>query len=998
MASYRQGKYLSCPPVSDYGPAFPLRAAAMSSCKHTDWLRLWQNGSRAGLEITDRPRRLLGDIKNADNQAPSFLVLIGNRSKQVAMTRLRIGNARLCSRRGHADFHLFLSSAREFKDKPLVIADGDIPLHHRLPIACRTPRCHEITASELAPAAIRGDVADMADNVLHRSLLPIADVVLLFTQDLGGVEFSMRRVNAWLKKGAASCSRAQPRLVLVVAKEEQSHALLAIRDSMRKMDLRATCFEDISVLCMPDGAARCTRQNSGPVANWEILRHKLFTSLELSRQTRKRSALLFSARHFADLLQYGAFCITDSPWTPFDFVKASRRHNGVSPQLAAHLLTLIRQFSSREKVKAVVVPLVASSFVLDQYPPEMHEFNPRIVFEAMYKEHCIQAGVTANADHEIRELLPADFVSLIEEHMVEQFEDFRRLGSAVAAHRAQLLRLRHALEEIASEDTCLCCLQRRPQTGLRCRHSLCHVCVTLFNRRDEADETLVHIERCVLCSEVMEGLPIREHPQTATVRVLSLDGGGARGIAEIESLMELQRRINLPYPVIKNFDVCFATSCGVGILLRLCDGWDIQSCKEYFKESARRAFEPRPLQKLFRNVPWVRKLVLGCSLLLLNSKYPTDNLDSLLRDEYGATRTIMDHSKAKESGIKLGITLTSVGDTKAYIATNYNGVGQDRVPADYEVLRPNLGLRKIPLWELVRCAIAAPFYFTPRRIEKVGTFQDGGLTFFNNPASIAMQESSALYPTKGEPSIVASFGTGFAKPSAGTSIVGRLLGAFEILTSSKIRWKQLLSHRRVGERSEFFRFDVEFQSAAPALDDVDRMDEISEIAKEAVAESSTVERLAKHLRAELFYFELDGHHPLRYMNGAFSCIGHIICRLRPGTTGFHEFMEQLHDSAATFCLDGRTLPINIAESMNVAHGAVFRQRVTFRVRSRHEKFGVKLDEGLGGCNISGSPFTLNWLLREQQLDANFGTVDHRKRKHRDDDACMSSKAKRRRKR
>lgn len=344
----------------------------MSSCKHTDWLRLWQNGSRAGLEITDRPRRLLGDIRDAENQAPSFLVLIGNRSKQLALTRLRIGNARLCSRRGHGDFHLFLSSAREFKDRTLVIADGDIPFHHRLPIACRVPRCHEISGSELAPATIQRDVADMADNVLHRSLLPFADVVLLFTQDVGGIESSMRRVNTWLRKGAAACSPAAPRLVLVVAKEEQSHALSAIKESMHMMDSRPSCFADISVLCMPDGAARPTRQSCGAVANWDIFRHKLFTSLELSRQSRERSALLFSARHFADLLQYGASGIAESPWVTLDFVKASRRHNEVSPRLTAHLLTLIKQFSSRERVKAIVVPLVASSFVLDQYPPGMH--------------------------------------------------------------------------------------------------------------------------------------------------------------------------------------------------------------------------------------------------------------------------------------------------------------------------------------------------------------------------------------------------------------------------------------------------------------------------------------------------------------------------------------------------------------------------------------------------------------------------------------------------
>lgn len=191
------------------------------------------------------------------------------------------------------------------------------------------------------------------------------------------------------------------------------------------------------------------------------------------------------------------------------------------------------------------------------------EFNPRSVFEAIYKVKCVQLMQdAAAADPDVRQLLPADFVSLVEEHMVEQFQNFRRLGTASEAHRTQLRRFSRVLEQIASEETCLCCLRRRPQTALRCKHSLCQICVTIFHRHDDDEKRLVHIEQCVICSKDMEALSIKEVLETATLRVLSLDGGGARGITEIESLLELQERINLPYPVIRNFDVCFATSCG----------------------------------------------------------------------------------------------------------------------------------------------------------------------------------------------------------------------------------------------------------------------------------------------------------------------------------------------------------------------------------------------------------------------------------------------------
>lgn len=57
---------------------------------------------------------------------------------------------------------------------------------------------------------------------------------------------------------------------------------------------------------------------------------------------------------------------------------------------------------------------------------------------------------------------------------------------------------------------------------------------------------------------------------------------------------------------------------------------------------------------------------------------------------------------------------------------------------------------------------------------------------------------------------------------------------------------------------------------------------------------------------------------------------------------------------------------------------------------------ISLKEGAGeGYNISGSPFTLQWLVREQKLDAWFGTADHRKRS-RDEEGVSGGRQKRRR--
>lgn len=354
----------------------------MALCKHTEWLRLWSKGDRIGLEVTDRPHRLLEDIRDPDGLSPCFLVLIGNQSKRLALTRLRIGNARLCNKRGHGDVHLFVSSARGYKDKPVIIADGDIPVHNRLPTSCRAPRCHETVGENFPSENIAKRAVEVADDVFHRSLFPFADVICIFAQDIGGVESSVRRLTAWWEKGQASSSPIRPRVLLVVNKEEEKGTRIALKEALRAREGTAVtdCLGDISILCLPERSSRTTKRKSGTTATWDIFRHKIFTSLELARKSRQRSNFLFSARHFTQVLQYGADRTTRVLWEPFNFIKASRTHNKIASDLASHIANFVELFRTAAAVKKVAVPLIASSFILDQYPPGMHGGCQRLLF------------------------------------------------------------------------------------------------------------------------------------------------------------------------------------------------------------------------------------------------------------------------------------------------------------------------------------------------------------------------------------------------------------------------------------------------------------------------------------------------------------------------------------------------------------------------------------------------------------------------------------------
>ena len=51
-------------------------------------------------------------------------------------------------------------------------------------------------------------------------------------------------------------------------------------------------------------------------------------------------------------------------------------------------------------------------------------------------------------------------------------------------------------------------------------------------------------------------------PPAAGINVLSIDGGGTRGIIPLQTLQILQDKIGLPYPVQENFDFAFGTSSG----------------------------------------------------------------------------------------------------------------------------------------------------------------------------------------------------------------------------------------------------------------------------------------------------------------------------------------------------------------------------------------------------------------------------------------------------
>lgn len=73
------------------------------------------------------------------------------------------------------------------------------------------------------------------------------------------------------------------------------------------------------------------------------------------------------------------------------------------------------------------------------------------------------------------------------------------------------------------------------------------------------------MDHCILCRTAWRdehSQLIRLKPRCAGVRILTLDGGGVRGIMELAILEKLEARIGLEVPIREFFDLIVGTSTG----------------------------------------------------------------------------------------------------------------------------------------------------------------------------------------------------------------------------------------------------------------------------------------------------------------------------------------------------------------------------------------------------------------------------------------------------
>jgi patatin-like phospholipase/acyl hydrolase len=218
------------------------------------------------------------------------------------------------------------------------------------------------------------------------------------------------------------------------------------------------------------------------------------------------------------------------------------------------------------------------------------------------------------------------------------------------------------------------------------------------------------------------------------VKILSIDGGGIRGIVPALVLEELERKMGRPVSAL--FDLLAGTSTG-GILALALTVPAADGRPRYSATDLVSLYENEGSRIFSRS--WLHRLrALGN---LDSGKYQSSGIDGVLKKYFGECRL---------SQAVTDVLITSYEIERRFPLFFRSSIARARHDYDF------------PMVEVARATSAAPTYFTPARISNWTTKEsfsliDGGV-FANNPAACALVAAHTSFPARGY--LVASLGTG----------------------------------------------------------------------------------------------------------------------------------------------------------------------------------------------------------------------------------------------
>jgi patatin-like phospholipase len=251
-------------------------------------------------------------------------------------------------------------------------------------------------------------------------------------------------------------------------------------------------------------------------------------------------------------------------------------------------------------------------------------------------------------------------------------------------------------------------------------------------------------------------------PNTPPKRILSLDGGGIRGILILEYLGGIESMLRKrsgrdDFRLCDYFDLIGGTSTGSIIAAGLACGMSVDRLKQLYRDLGKTVF----VSKLYRKG-------------ILAPKFPSEPVQKALDAQLGA-ETTLDGDRIRTGLMIMAKRLDTGSPWPLHNHPNARYAQQDG---------------KLLLTQVVRASTAAPTYFEPEMIEiasrdgKIvkGAFVDGGVSPFNDPTlqlfMLAVLEGHGFRWQAGKDKLLLiSLGTGTYKKTFTSEELGRMVAA-----------------------------------------------------------------------------------------------------------------------------------------------------------------------------------------------------------------------------
>jgi predicted acylesterase/phospholipase RssA len=686
---------------------------------------------------------------------------------------------------------------------------------------------------------------------------------------------------------------------------------------------------------------------------------EILEASERSRQSKHKVRMLLSSDDLQPYLQYAFDHFCRNLDRPFDFVQASFANNPIPSNFGGNILKLGIDIMElwKDKLDAPSIFkelsfMVASCIMIDS--ARHRTLGPAEKVFGAYYDHCDRAledfcdrhwpceyvhpntegrCVNVKAGHTKGHQLSSGKVLAVGDYQSgftpQGYKEFFRIAvlwnltkllerlnnatlgqphleleKAAEIHRSMVLNpfYQHlqGRNHFVSHTACYCCLIATPEHALPCGHVLCTPCVQIFGKA--RGRCFVEMTECPLHYDHIGGQfttrwPLFIKPPGAGIRILSLDGGGVRGIIELVILQQIQNNLGRLLPIQVFFDLIIGTSTGGIIALGLgANGWQVAKCISVFESLCKQAFTKRKDY----GIPGLEQVISSWN----HSRYETAPIEDALQAAFGHDTDLfaglkedLDDSTVRRL-TKVAVSTATTAGTAALLA-NYNRM-DDQEGAPYQFHRSEKSRAEIKTWQAARATSAAPWYFKPFAHEPTGqVYQDGAL-HYNCPVEMAMREQKLIWPDRAEacPDVVLSLGTGYnpnsrprnpKKPRggfvAGVKFFTRTIQNVVYATlNSEQTWLNFKNRSNLtGQlKQRYVRLNLTMDQHPPELDCVDSIGDLKHrTERQFPQDGEAIKHISNRLLATSFYFNLDLEDTARVEDGVIR--GYLECRFAPGS-------------------------------------------------------------------------------------------------------------------